>query len=98
LIPPHFEKANYYYSFSGILWMTMKKTACLKICKKQAPPNGGPVEPQEERPFVASPPEEHPPPGMTMPSPEEAALTSKNYRLAKALVRSNILCRDDDFF
>jgi hypothetical protein len=82
-----------------------KKAASLKrdSYKKQAPPNGGPVGPHEvpfvAAPPVAAPPEEHPPPEMMMmPSPEEAALTSKNYRLAKALVRSNILCRDDDRF
>jgi hypothetical protein len=61
--------------------------------KKHAPPNndGGAREPREERPYVA-PPTEQPPPEMIpihrrKPTAEEAALTSKNYRLAKELVR-----------
>lgn len=62
--------------------------------KKQQPP--APPEPKENRPHVVSnniPMEPSYPPAMEMqqhrkkPTSEETALTSKNYRLAKELVR-----------
>lgn len=63
--------------------------------KKQPPANGGPVEPNEERPYVvplveqAAPEmiQHHQVVNRRKPSAEEAALTTKNYRLAKELVR-----------
>ena len=61
--------------------------------KKQPAPNGaGPAEPKDERPSYSAVVVEQPPPEMMMPrrrqpTVEEQALTQKNYRLAKELVR-----------
>ena len=63
----------------------MRKATVLKRGSRKKQPNGSSVqEPNDERPV---PPLEAPVPKKRQPSEDEIALTSKNYRLAKELVR-----------